>query len=101
MATFDPADIAALRQQGDLKEFLLSLSGRTPAKRPARSEPEGEDYTIPHVGAWPLGTAATGIAPAEHSCPRCRAQSRPSLVAVPGGRQDHHGHDKDYSQEAA
>ncbi|WP_329330805.1 hypothetical protein OIU81_03165 [Streptomyces sp. NBC_01454] len=101
MTAFDPADIAALRQQGDLKEFLLSLGGRAPAKRAARSEPEGADYTIPHLGAWPLGTAATGVAPAEHSCPRCRAQARPSLVAIPGARRDHPGCANDYSQEAA
>ncbi len=101
MTRFDAADIAALRQQGDLTEFLLSLGGRgrsaTPKKPP--SEPAADAYTIPHRGAWPLGTAATGPSPTEHSCPQCRAHARPSLTAAPGVKRDHKP--VDYGQEAA
>jgi hypothetical protein len=62
--TVDPADIAALREQGDLKDYLLSLAGRTPTKpKPAVAEPTGPGYHIARPGAWPCGTAATGPTP--------------------------------------
>lgn len=65
--TVDPADIAAMREQGDLKDFLLALTGRAPAiPEPAAAEPAPPPYTIPRPGAWPIGTAATGPTP---GCP--------------------------------
>ncbi|MFD8545582.1 hypothetical protein [Streptomyces sp. NPDC059649] len=101
MTHFDPADIAALRAQGDLTEFLLSLGGRTATPKKAQVEAPAPAYTIPHVGAWPLGTAATGVASAEHSCPRCRAQARPNLVALDGGLRDRHQHVTNDDRKAA
>ncbi|MGW2920343.1 hypothetical protein ACWDBF_21130 [Streptomyces angustmyceticus] len=101
MPQFDPADIAALRQQGDLTDFLLSLGGRSTTPKKTRPDVAEPAYAIPHVGAWPLGTAATGIAPAEHTCPRCRAQARPNLVALDGGLRDHHQHVTSDDREAA
>lgn len=69
-----PEDIAALRKDGDLESFLLSLTGAAPpqtvAPEPAPAEP---DYEIPHRGAWPIGTAASGPTPTHGkcTCPRC------------------------------
>jgi hypothetical protein len=64
-AHVDPADIAAMREQGDLKDFLLGLTGRAPAI-PKQAEPAEDDkplYHIPRKGAWPCGTAASGPTP--------------------------------------
>ncbi|MEV5189292.1 hypothetical protein [Streptomyces werraensis] len=61
----DPADLAAMRAEGDLLPYLISLTGRTPAK-PKSTEPETAvepSYHIPRPGAWPCGTAATGPTP--------------------------------------
>jgi hypothetical protein len=66
----DPADIAAMREQGDLKDYLLSLTGRAPAKpKPAAAEPAGPSYHIRRPGAWPCGTAASG--PTPRPCGNC------------------------------
>lgn len=56
------ADIAAMREQGDLKAYLLAQGGRTPT--PERdAEPAKTAYHIPRKGAWPCGTSATGPTP--------------------------------------
>ena len=49
----DPADIAALRADGDLAAYLRSLTGGQPPAAPKPPEPEPE---IPAhaVGAWPI-----------------------------------------------
>jgi hypothetical protein len=71
-------DIAALREDGDLKDYLLSLTGRTPKPKPAplASVPE-PGYRIAHTGGWPLGTAATGPTPPPDacSCPNCKPRT--------------------------
>lgn len=69
----DPADLAAMREEGDLLPYLISLTGRTPSKpkRPAQAEPSPPPYTIPRPGAWPVGTAATGPTPG-CPCPDCQ-----------------------------
>jgi hypothetical protein len=65
----DTADIVAMRQQGDLKAYLLSLASRTPAPAPAE-ETSRPGYHIRRPGAWPCGTAATGPTPPPcGSCP--------------------------------
>ena len=65
----DPADIVAMREQGDLKAYLLSLGGRTP-QAPADTEPTKPPYHIPRKGAWPCGTAPSGPTPPPcGSCP--------------------------------
>jgi hypothetical protein len=67
----DPRDIVAMREQGDLKAYLLSLAGRTPTPEPETAEP---GYHIPRKGAWPCGTAATGPTPAP--CNDCTPKPR-------------------------
>lgn len=68
--TANPDDIAALRADGDLVGYLLSLSGRTPTKpKPAEAEDEPPSYHIPRPGAWPCGTAASG--PTPKPCGNC------------------------------
>lgn len=60
----DVEDIAALRADGDLVSYLLSLTGRTPTKpKPAEAEPPAPAYHIPRKGAWPCGTAPSGPTP--------------------------------------
>lgn len=73
----DLEDIAALRQDGDLATYLLSLT-EGPAERddkPATETPEAEepDYVIPHRGAWPIGSAPSGPTPMHGNCtcPTC------------------------------
>lgn len=62
--TADPDDIAALRADGDLVSYLLSLAGRAPAKpKSAEAEPEPPSYHIARKGAWPCGTAPSGPTP--------------------------------------
>lgn len=57
-------DIAAMREDGDLLPYLLSLTGRIPAQpKPAVAKPAKPSYHIPRPGAWPCGTAATGPTP--------------------------------------
>lgn len=55
MAAIDPADIAAMRADGSLHEFLQFLTGRKPKPAPAQPAPEPE---LPRArpGAWPDGT---------------------------------------------
>lgn len=71
MTAIDPADIAAMREQGDLKEFLLSLTGKAPAKPKPPPKDEAPKYHIARRGAWPCGTAATGPSPGP-CCPDCQ-----------------------------
>jgi len=66
----DSADIVAMREQGDLKAYLLALAGRTPTQPKPATEPDKPAYHIPRPGAWPCGTAATGPTPPPcGSCP--------------------------------
>lgn len=65
----DSADIVAMREQGDLKAFLLSLGGRTPTTPRQDASPEKPSFHIPHPGAWPCGTAPSG--PTPPSCGSC------------------------------
>lgn len=57
-------DLAAMREEGDLLPYLISLTGRTPAK-PKAAEPAAQEpkYHIRRPGAWPCGTAASGPTP--------------------------------------
>ena len=80
MITDDPDDIAALRADGDLVDYLRSLTGTAPAKStPAEAEPEEPDYVIPHRGAWPIGSAASGPTPTHGkcTCPKCAPKGTP------------------------
>ena len=62
--TADPEDIAALRADGDLVAYLLSLAGGQSTKpKPAEDEQPEPIYHIPRKGAWPCGTAPSGPTP--------------------------------------
>ncbi|MFI8301525.1 hypothetical protein ACIGCZ_37085 [Streptomyces nigra] len=65
----DPADIVAMREQGDLTTYLLTLGGISRTERQAPVDPEHPPYHIPRKGAWPCGTAPSG--PTPPPCGRC------------------------------
>ena len=68
-------DIAAMREQGDLKAYLLALAGRS--QQAETSEPDKPTFHIPRPGAWPCGTAATGPTPPPcGNCPPTEGTSR-------------------------
>jgi len=73
-------DIAAMREQGDLKDYLLSLVGAAPAKpKPARlTAVPDPGYRITHFGGWPLGTAATGPTPPPDQCTCAKCGGNPT-----------------------
>lgn len=76
--TANPDDIAALRGDGDLVKYLLSLVDAPPLmEAPAGRSPIDEpDYVIPHRGAWPIGSAASGPTPTHGrcTCPKCASK---------------------------
>jgi hypothetical protein len=81
----DVDDIAAMREQGDLKGYLLSLIGDAPAKpkpAPVAAAPAGPGYRITHKGGWPIGTTATGPTPT-HGCCTCPKCEQATVVALP------------------
>lgn len=83
-------DIAALREDGDLKTYLLALTGRTPAKQATAVAVAPEPgYRIAHVGGWPIGSAATGRTPTHDrcTCPKCE-QAAVVALPVPAGRRE-------------
>lgn len=80
--TIDPADIAAMREQGDLKDFLLSLTGRKPKPEPTAQAPAEPAYEIAHPGGWPIGTTATGPTPTHGRC-TCIQCEQAAVVQLP------------------
>jgi hypothetical protein len=77
----DLDDIAALRADGDLKDYLLSLVGAAPAKptpKPALAAVPTPGYRIAHVGGWPLGTAASGPTPPPDVCTCAKCGGNPA-----------------------
>jgi hypothetical protein len=80
-ADLTPADIAAMREQGDLEAYLRGLTGRSPATpKPAEAEPEPRGFHVPRPGAWPCGTAATG--PTPPPCSHDAGAQRPTPPAT-------------------
>ena len=78
----DVNDIAAMREDGDLLSYLISLTGRTPAKpKPAVAEPEDPGYHVARPGAWPCGTAPSGPTP-----PPCSHPTTPAVSPAHTGR---------------
>jgi hypothetical protein len=79
-------DIAALREQGDLKDYLLSLVGRAPMKtvkpKPVLAAVPAAGYRIAHTGGWPLGTAATGPTPPPDACTCARCSHNPNSTTT-------------------
>lgn len=77
------ADIAAMREQGDLQDFLRSLAGRTPKPQPvAAPEPADPGYRIVHAGGWPIGSAASGPTPTHGRC-ACIQCDQAAVVQLP------------------
>lgn len=72
MADFDPEDIRAMREQGDIKAFVLSLARPTRQTAPKQEQPEEPRVHIARPGAWPCGTAPSGPSPGP-CCPACPA----------------------------
>ncbi|GHD70405.1 hypothetical protein GCM10010317_077660 [Streptomyces mirabilis] len=77
-------DIAALRADGDLKSYLLALTGRTatPKSAPLAAAPAEPGYRLAHKGGWPIGTAATGPTPTHGRC-TCPLCEQAAVVALP------------------
>jgi hypothetical protein len=83
----DIGDIAAMRHDGDLKDYLLSLTVGGPASAkskpaPVAAAPVEPGYRIAHKGGWPIGTTATGPTPTHGrcTCPQCE---QAAVVALP------------------
>ncbi|MEU9470477.1 hypothetical protein AB0D78_28435 [Streptomyces avermitilis] len=78
-------DIAALREDGDLKSYLLALTGRAPAPKPApRATAAEPGYRIAHKGGWPIGASASlfGPSPTHGRC-TCRKCEQAAVVQLP------------------
>ncbi|MFF1709268.1 hypothetical protein [Streptomyces sp. NPDC058268] len=76
-------DIAALRADGDLVNYLLALTGRAPAVEPASIAALPEPgYQIAHTGGWPIGTTATGPTPTHGRC-TCAKCEQAAVVELP------------------
>jgi len=77
-------DIAAMREDGDLAAYLLSLVGASPAKpKPAQlTAVPTPGYRIAHVGGWPLGTAASGPTPPPDVCTCAKCGGNPASPTV-------------------
>ncbi|MEU5596862.1 hypothetical protein [Streptomyces sp. NPDC020298] len=71
----DSSDIVAMREQGDLKAYLLSLAGKTSAPPADGPESKTPGYHIPRKGAWPCGTAPSG--PTPPPCTNCQTGETP------------------------
>ncbi|WP_020135102.1 hypothetical protein [Streptomyces sp. 351MFTsu5.1] len=76
-------DIAVMRQQGDLKDYLLALVNAAPRPETAKPKPAlaavpAPAYRIAHTGGWPLGTAATGPTPPPDACTCARCGGNPA-----------------------
>lgn len=73
----DPADLVAMREQGDLTTYLLTLGGLSRTARQAPADPEKPPYHIPRKGAWPCGTAPSG--PTPPPCGNCPTEPNGEL----------------------
>jgi hypothetical protein len=86
MSRLSADDIAAMRKQGDLQDYLRSVIANTPvAPKPqpaAPPEPADPGYRIAHPGGWPIGSAASGATPRHGrcTCPQCE---RAAVVQLP------------------
>lgn len=81
----DIEDIAAMRQDGDLKSYLLSLVGEAPAPtqpKPTLAAVPDPGYRIAHTGGWPLGTAASGPTPPVDACTCAKCGGNPASRTV-------------------
>lgn len=86
-ADLSPADLGALKGDGDLIEYLLSLAGRTRKQAKASAAPADAEVAaarkpirspLHRPGAWPAGTRPAG----SNTCdPDCDC----ALIRPPGG----------------
>lgn len=79
-----PEDIAAMRAQGDFRDFLRSLKAAEAAQpAPLAAVPEPA-YRITHTGGWPLGATASGPTPPPDvcTCAKCKTPAPVRLDAV-------------------
>ncbi|MFI8191425.1 hypothetical protein ACIF8T_21820 [Streptomyces sp. NPDC085946] len=74
-------DIAAMRDEGSLKDYLLLLTGRAPKAKPKPVLAVVPDpgYRVAHTGGWPLGTAASGPTPPLDACTCARCGGNPAV----------------------
>jgi hypothetical protein len=73
-------NIAAMRADGSLHDYLQHLAGRriTP-KPPTLTAVPAPAYRITHAGGWPLGTAASGpLAPSVDRCTCAKCGGNPA-----------------------
>jgi len=80
-------DIAVMRQQGDLKNYLLGLVNAVQRPETAKPKPTlaavpSPGYRIAHTGGWPLGTAVTGPTPPADQCTCARCGGNPNSRAT-------------------
>ncbi|MFH9574261.1 hypothetical protein ACH4MG_27435 [Streptomyces sp. NPDC017454] len=81
-----PEDIAAMRADGSLRDYLTYLTSQAqrpePAPKPTLAAVPSAGYRIAHPGGWPLGTAATGPTPPPDACTCARCGGNPNSPAV-------------------
>ncbi|WP_328336808.1 hypothetical protein [Streptomyces violaceus] len=82
-----PEDIAAMRADGSLIDYLKYLTSQAPrpdAKpvQPRLTSVPTPGYRIAHTGGWPLGTAATGPTPPPDICTCAKCGGNPNSPAV-------------------
>ncbi|MFD7705614.1 hypothetical protein [Streptomyces sp. NPDC059786] len=86
MAPLSTEDIAAMRKQGDLGDYLRSVIAAVPApakpEPAATPEPADPGYALAHRGGWPIGTAATGPTPTHGRCSCIRCEQA-AVVQLP------------------
>ncbi len=78
-------DIAALREDGDLENYLRSLLGDRAMPKPkpvVLSGVPSPGYRIAHVGGWPLGTAASGPTPPPDVCTCAKCGGNPASTVT-------------------
>ena len=73
-------NIAAMRADGSLRDYLQHLAGRriAPKPKPTLSAVPAPAYRITHTGGWPLGTAATGPTPPPDACTCAKCGGNPA-----------------------
>ncbi|MDQ0809890.1 hypothetical protein QFZ63_001604 [Streptomyces sp. B3I7] len=80
-----PEDIAAMRADGSLRDYLKYLTSQAPRPAPVKPVPvlaavPDPGYRIAHVGGWPLGTAASGPTPSPDRCTCARCGGNPNTT---------------------
>lgn len=85
-----PEDIAAMRADGSLMDYLKYLTSQAPRPDTKPAQPRlaavpDPGYRIAHTGGWPLGTAASGPTPPPDRCTCARC----------GGNPNNHTHRED------